>query len=356
VPFTVPHNRLMRIRIESCWTIAVLVVVTTFSHAQATGSDSSDRPSSALSLQQKADAGDSGAQYEVGIEANQRGDYREAFKWFTLAAKQGLDGAQVDLAYLYITGFGTEKDLEQAAHWYGLAAAQGNPNGEYSLGICYLHGEGIEQNLELARKWFSLALQHGDGARSVNGMGLSYETGPGSDLNEAFSWYNKAADMGYNEAQFSVCRLAAQGFVHPEDFKHAIDWCSKLAEKGDPWGEYGMARILQDGVGTQPDLKKAADWFGKSAEQGNPAAQLSLADMYASGKGVQKDLVQAYKWATIAGAKKNPQGQDFMESLTSEMTQKQISSAQSQALKWMQDHPLDPESSQSLDHIAYDEP
>jgi uncharacterized protein len=347
----------MRIRIESCSVIAILVVVATFSHAQAAGSDPGEtKPASGLSLQQRAEAGDSGAQYELGLDAQQREDYREAFKWFTLAAKQGLDGAQVDLAYLYVTGFGTEKDLEQAVHWYSLAANQGNPNGEYSLGICYLHGEGIAQNSELARKWISLALRRGDGARSVNAMGLTYEFGPDPDLNEAFNWYNKAADMGYGEAQYSVCRLAAQGLVHPDDFKHAIDWCSKLAEKGDSWGEYGMAQILRDGVGTQPDLKKAADWYGKSAEQGNPAAQLSLAAMYAAGKGVPQDLVEAYKWATIAGAKKNPQGQNFMESLIAEMTQKQISSAQSLALKWVQEHPLDPEGSQTLDHIVYDKP
>jgi TPR repeat protein len=164
----------MRIRTESCWTAAVLVVATTFCHAQVVGSNSDEtKPASGFSLQQKAEAGDSGAQYELGLDAEQREDYREAFPWFQLAAKQGLNGAQVDLAYLYITGFGTHKDLEQAAHWYGLAAAQGNPNGEYSLGICYLHGEGVEQNSALARKWISLALAHGDGARSTNAMGLT---------------------------------------------------------------------------------------------------------------------------------------------------------------------------------------
>jgi uncharacterized protein len=162
--------------------------------------------------------------------------------------------------------------------------------------------------------------------------------------------------MGYSQAQYHVCRLAAQGLVSPADYKHAIDWCAKLAESGDSWGEYGMGRVMETGVGTQPDLNTAADWYQKSAEQGNPAAQLNLAAMYAAGKGVPQDLIEAYKWATIAGAKKHPQGRDFMESLTAEMTQKQISSAQSLALKWIQEHPLDPESSQTLDHIVYDTP
>jgi TPR repeat protein len=337
--------------------VAILVIAASLCRAQVVTSDPDEAKSgSDLSLRRKAEAGDSAAQYQVGLEAEQREDYQEAFKWFQLAAKQGLDGAQVDLAYLYITGFGTVKDLEQAFHWYSLAAAQANPNGEYSLGICYLHGEGVEQNLALARKWISSALSHGDGARSVNAMGLTYETGPETELNEAFNWYNKAAEMGYSEAQYNVCRLAAQGLVSPSDYKRAIEWCTTLAESGDSWGEYGLARILEEGTGAQPDLKKAAEWYEKSAQQGNPAAQFSLAAMYSEGKGVGKDLVEAYKWATIAGAKKYPEARGFMESLNAQMTKKQISSAQSLTLKWVQEHPLDPESSQTLDHIVYDKP
>jgi TPR repeat protein len=339
------------------WTVAFLVIAASLCCAQVVQSGPDEaQAGSDSSLRKKAEAGESGAQYQLGQEAEQREDYQEAFKWFQLAAKQGLDGAQVDLAYLYVTGYGTVKDLEQAVRWYRLAAAQGNPNAEYSMGICYLHGEGIEQNLASAREWITLAIRHGDGARSVGAMGLTYETGPETDLNEAFKWYDKAAEMGYREAQFNVCRLAAQGLVSDPDYRREIDWCTTLAESGDSWGQYGLARIFEEGVGTQPDLKKAAEWYKRSAEQGNPPAQFSLAAMYSKGKGVPQDLVEAYKWATIAGAKKHPEAPDLMESLAAEMTKKQISSAQSLALKWTQDHPLDPESSQTLDHIVYNKP
>lgn len=342
-------------RVRLRWTVSIFAIAfaAVLCPAQeVSGSPQGDEWRS--SLQQRAEAGDSGAQYAIGLEAEERQDYREAFKWFQLSAKQGLNGAQVDLAYLYVTGYGTEKDLEQAAHWYSLAAAQGNPNGEYSLGICYMHGEGVEQNQALARKWINLALTHGDGARSTNAIGLSYETE--MDLTEALQWYTKAAEMGYNEAQYNVCRLTAQGLVSPADYMRSIKWCSILAEEGDSWGEYGLARIFKQGVGVPPDFGKAAEWYKKSAEQGNPAAQLDLAELYAEGKGVTKDLVEAYRWAAIAGAKKNPAGRAFLESLSSQMTASQKSSAQSRALKWVQEHPLDPESSQTLDHIIYDKP
>jgi TPR repeat protein len=334
----------MRLRIEFIWIVAILVMAASLCRAQVIGTGLDEtKVESDRSLQQKADA-------------EQKQDYREAFKWFQLAAKQGLNGAQVDLAYLYVTGAGTGKDLELAAHWYSLAAAQGNPNGEFSLGICYLHGEGVEQNLTLARKWISLALTHGDGARSTNAMGLTYEMGPERDLNEALGWYNQAAEMGYSEAQYNVCRLTAQGLASPADYKRSIQWCSTLAESGDAWGEYGLARVYEQGVGMPPDLKKAAAWYKKSANQGNPAAQLSLAAMYFEGKGVQQDFVEAYKWAALAGAQKHPEGRNFLESLTARMTKTQISASQSLAREWIQQHPLDPESSQTLDHVVYDIP
>jgi len=347
----------MRLRIGFFCTVAILIAAASLCHAQVIeASPDETKVETDRSLQQKAEAGDSGAQYELGLGAEQKQDYREAFKWFQLAAKRGVVGAQVDLAYLYVTGFGTDKDNEQAVHWYSLAAAQGNPNAEYSLGICYLHGEGIEQNLALARKWISSAITHGDGARSVNAMGLTYEIGHETDLNGAFSWYNKAAEMGYGEAQYNVCRLAAQGLVSPADYAGAIKWCSTLAENGDAWGEYGLARIFEQGVGMAPDLAKAAEWYKKSAEQGNPAAQLSLAAMYSDGKGGKQDLVEAYKWAAIAGAEKHPEALDFFRGLTTRMTKTQISASQSLARKWIQEHPLDPESSQTLNHLVYNIP
>jgi uncharacterized protein len=78
--------------------------------------------------------------------------------------------------------------------------------------------------------------------------------------------------------------------------------------------------------------------------------------MYSDGKGVQRDLVEAYKWAAIAGAQKHPEARDFVESLSARMTKSQISAGQSLAREWIQEHPLDPESSQTLDHMVYDTP
>ena len=331
--------------------IGCLLTVGVFAQSNKGGLDSTNNTTD--SLQNRADAGDREAQNELGNIAQGNHEYLEAFKWFRLAANQGVSDAQVGLGFLYDMGLGTEKDYEQAAYWYRLAAAQRNPEGEYDLAMCYLHGEGVEHDQTLARKWFSLALKHGDGGRSANGMGLTYEDGSQKNYAEAFRWYKKGAEMDFGEAQFNVCRMTAQGLGIPPDYPEAIKWCSKLADSGDPWGQFGMGRIYENGTGVPPNLVKAFQWYLKSAEQGNPAAQLSVGVMYADGIGVQPDLVKAYMWLAVAGSGKHPDAQVALETLTSNMSDQQISVGQSLARKWTKEHPRDPE--KNLDHIGYRE-
>ena len=60
-------------------------------------------------------------------------DYAEAFKWYKLAANQGLPGAANDLGVLYEDGTGVEKDYQQAARLYRAAATYGVSRGEFDL-------------------------------------------------------------------------------------------------------------------------------------------------------------------------------------------------------------------------------
>jgi uncharacterized protein len=258
----------MRVETRLSWLIVSSIIAASLCCAQEHGSGLDDATAlTEPSLQQKADAGDREAQNQLGIIAQDNHDYGGAFKWFQLAANQGLSGAQVGLGFLYDMGLGIEKDIDQSAHWYGLAAAQGNPHGEFGLAICYLHGEGVEQDQILARKWFSSALKHGDGGRSLNGIGLTYDDGSRRDYTEAFRWYMKAAEVGYGEAKYNLCRMAAQGLGTAADYPEAVKWCLKAAESGDEWGQFGMGRINEDGTGVPPDLAKAAEWYRKSAER-----------------------------------------------------------------------------------------
>ena len=53
-------------------------------------------------------------------------DYKEAVKWFRLAAEQGVAEAQFNLGAFYAGGKGVLLDYVQAYAWVNIAAAQGS--------------------------------------------------------------------------------------------------------------------------------------------------------------------------------------------------------------------------------------
>jgi len=69
-------------------------------------------------------------------------DYREAGKWFGMAAAQGSPIAQTSLGALYENGLGVEKNEDEAVKLYSLAAEKEEPRGLFNLGRVYLEGLG----------------------------------------------------------------------------------------------------------------------------------------------------------------------------------------------------------------------
>jgi TPR repeat protein len=55
-------------------------------------------------------------------------DSREAVKWFSLSARQGQIGAQVNLGIACATGEGTQRNPAQAYVWFNAAASQRTGN------------------------------------------------------------------------------------------------------------------------------------------------------------------------------------------------------------------------------------
>ena len=76
-----------------------------------------------------AKAGDIEVLYMLGVSYSSgfngcKQDYKEAFKWYSKAAKKGHAGAQCSLGYAYLLGQGTKKDIDKAIDWFKKAAKQ----------------------------------------------------------------------------------------------------------------------------------------------------------------------------------------------------------------------------------------
>ena len=103
-----------------------------------------------------------------GVEAYYASDYKEAVKWYRLAADQGYARAQDRLGLMYFDGEVVPQDHAEAAKWYRLAADQGFAQAQNNLGIMYANGNGAPQDDVEAYKWWNLAAARGHETAKTN--------------------------------------------------------------------------------------------------------------------------------------------------------------------------------------------
>lgn len=154
-----------------------------------------------LAVVSAADVADEKSSIEAGVEAAQRNDFGTAFKLFLPLAEAGDPEAQHNLAMLYRTGRGVEKDLTVSARWFRRAAERGVADAQYYLGHLYDTGEGVEQSAKYAFVWYRKAAEQGQGLAQIN-LGVMYANGQGvePDQEEAYLWFHVAAAQGYKAA------------------------------------------------------------------------------------------------------------------------------------------------------------
>jgi TPR repeat protein len=73
-----------------------------------------------------ADRGDAFGQNKVGILIDSEKKHEEAFRYYALAADQGLTDGEINLGCCYARGEGTEVDVGKARYWFERAAAKGD--------------------------------------------------------------------------------------------------------------------------------------------------------------------------------------------------------------------------------------
>jgi len=138
------------------------------------------------------------ADYEDGVNAAFKGDFDIAFHEFSVAAEEGLDLAQFNLAILYFTGQGVKQDLEKAFSWTLAAAEQGHMNAQFNLASLYFEGQGVRKNLKTAVEWYKVAGQGGH-ANAAYALAKMYQKGDTVRRNmvEAHAWATMAVNSDH---------------------------------------------------------------------------------------------------------------------------------------------------------------
>ena len=93
--------------------------------------------------------------------AENSGGSTDSEQWWPLS-EQGVASAQYSLGKMFSAGEGVSQDYKEAARWYRLAAEQEHVLAQTELGRLYSTGHGVPQDNVQAHMWLTLAVMQGN--------------------------------------------------------------------------------------------------------------------------------------------------------------------------------------------------
>lgn len=142
--------------------------------------------------------GDKESQYEMGTyyadPSGSHQNYREAIRWYEVAAEQGMERALFEVRRIYdINGVCSAEEKNKALQIYTKLATRGYPTAQCILGMKYRLGDGVEEDLKEAEKWLKKSALQGHDAAVRNLADLYRSIG---EINKAKKWYGIGAANG----------------------------------------------------------------------------------------------------------------------------------------------------------------
>lgn len=250
------------------------------------------------------------AQYFLGTQYAQDGEYDKGFALWLQASKHNHPGSCYEAGRCYELGLGTKKDSRRAQQFYVKSASAGYVPAMYRLGVAALHGEcGFRKDPKEAVKWLKRGSAAGDAQSSYTLSGI-YENGaaPSIYADEAYakSLLEEAAEKGWAPAQAklavcyeygkvgfhwwrSIAFSTSAGLTSSQLFRNpqltcevspmqAVRWAKQAAELGHPEAQFSLAGWYLTGAeGVIPQSNRDALWWAlKAAEQGLPKAEYAV--------------------------------------------------------------------------------
>jgi localization factor PodJL len=151
------------------------------------------------------------------------------------AANAGDPGAETELGIRYLEGRTLPRDPKMAARWFEQAAVQGLPIAQYRLAALYEKGTGVTSDVPLARAWYLKAANAGN-ARAMHNLAVMYAEDGGTgkpDYAEAAHWFRRAGELGVRDSQFNLGVLYGRGLGVPQDLEQSWLWFSLASRQGD---------------------------------------------------------------------------------------------------------------------------
>ncbi|MEO0452164.1 MAG: tetratricopeptide repeat protein [Pseudomonadota bacterium] len=185
--------------------------------AQLPSSQSAHCDPSALSeLRARIKAGDSHAEFILGeltrIGHCERQDYQKAARLLTASHEKGNINATYALSQLFADSRFEGASAEQSIRYLRDAAERGLVEAQHQLGIMLAAASVTDEDRNAAIEWLERAYHAGHGLSAAS-IGMYYQRGMhGFSVRPclAYSWYSKAASVGFEPAKTFIDKIDAE--------------------------------------------------------------------------------------------------------------------------------------------------
>ena len=223
-------------------------------------------------------------------------DNEKLFELLLKAAEYDIEYAQINLAYMYEYGIGTEENIEEAVKWYRKLAEIGNTDAMVSLGNCYYDGNGAMQDYITANSYYLKAAKAGN-VKGMSSIADSYYWGKGLEVNQSIAteWYRKAAEQGDVYSEWALANINWEDGIYDDAAKGFIKVIDGDEDTYKSDAKYMLAKCYYLGKGVVQDYRTAVELFAEIAHE-EPDAAYFLGECYRLGNGVETNQSIAIEW------------------------------------------------------------
>ena len=205
------------------------------------------------------------------------GNFKKAFKELLPLAKSGNTKAQLFVANLYSAGLGVNQNYKEAYYWYTEAAKQNAPGALVGLALMYQDGSYVKKDNNRAIELYKKAIEVGNSAGAKYNLALMYLYGKDKDAVKGLKLLKESAKQNFSAAEGELGKIYYYGkFKVKTNYKKAFDLLSKAAQNGDPAIQNNFAMLYYEGKAVKQDYRKAYMWLYIVANYGNVQRSGSL--------------------------------------------------------------------------------
>lgn len=168
-------------------------------------------------------------------------------------------------------------------------AEEGHPAAQFELGRRYEKALGVVQSLDDAFTWYERAAEQKH-AEAQARVGLMLLAGPPTGTGAPGS------DTGRSTPPADPADPSGEAIRYRQDPERALHWNRLAARAGVASAQLRYGLQLAKGLGIERDLDRARQWLSRSAEQGDVAGMTALGVLYAGGYGGVPDRTSALRW------------------------------------------------------------